>query len=146
MENIFKQDKYTFKELPSQKGGRTYRVKCVETGEEKDSFISYTDAAGLLISTYNFADQIIESNSQNKDYIEKIFHQLLGKKKSQCSSLVREEIAPSGQIQGVITQIKSDDKLETKLKYQTEYFDIQVLFENGLMRGATKIEVTRRND
>lgn len=146
MENIFKQDKYTFKELPSQKGGRPYRVKCVETGEEKDSFISYADAAGLLIGTYNFADEIIKFNSQNKDYIEKIFHQLLGKKKSQCSNLVREEIAPSGQIQGVITQIKSDDKLETKLKYQTEYFDISVLFENGLMRGATKIIIEKRND
>lgn len=146
MKNIFKQDKYTFEELTPKKGGRPYRVKCVETGEEKDSSISYTDAAGLLIGTYNFADEIIKSNSQNQDYIEKIFHQLLGKKKSQCSSLVREKIAPSGQIQGCITQIQSDDKLEAKLKYQTEYFDVQVLFENGLMRGATKILIKKRNN
>lgn len=143
MENTFKQGKYTFVELKAKKGYRPYRVRCLETGEEKDSSISYADAAGLLLDTYSFADELLKSDSQNQNYIEKIFSQLLGKKKSECTSIVKDEIALSGKIQGCITQISSAEKLEPLLEYQTKHFDISVLFENGLTRGATKIIVKK---
>lgn len=38
---MIKQDGYTFKKIESKIAEKPYRVRCIETGEEKDSSISY---------------------------------------------------------------------------------------------------------
>lgn len=146
MQNSFKQGEYTFVEIESKNNHRPYRVKCVETGEEKESAINYADAAGLLLGIYEFNDATSKSNSQNETYIKEVFHQLLNRKKSECAIIVKEQIVPSRKVLGCITQILDNEKYETTLHYQTECFDVKVLFENGLTRGATNILITKLAD
>ena len=45
MENKFNVEGYSFIEVNSNNSHRPFRVRCIETREEKDSAISYRDAA-----------------------------------------------------------------------------------------------------
>jgi len=145
MENQFKLNGYTFKEIKSNNPQRPYRVRCLETGEEKDGEISYEEAAGLLIDLYNFANNLFESNCKDEEYIKKVFsNALLGRKKSECDKVVESEIVGQEKVKGTIVSVVSDDNFAEYKEYQTEYFNVKVLFENGLMRKSSKVIVEKR--
>lgn len=143
MENTFKLDGYTFQEIKSNNTHRPFRVRCIETGEEKDGAISYNEAASLLIGQYQYTENVIKGNSKDFNYVRKVFREtLLGRKKSECDNLVEEQIVNRGRLKGCITSISSQDKFAIYQQYKTEYFYIKVLFENGIMHKCTKIEVS----
>jgi len=145
MENQFKLNGYTFKEIKSNNPHRPYRVRCLETGEEKDGEISYEEAAGLLIDLYNFANNLFERNCKDEEYIKKVFsNALLGRKKSECDKVVESEIVGQEKVKGTIVSVVSDDNFAEYKEYQTEYFNVKVLFENGLMRKSSKVIVEKR--
>ena len=138
MEDRFKVDKYTFKEIKSTNSYRPFRVRCVETGDEKDSSISCEDAAMLLVGQYQFAEDIWSNNCKDEKYVQQIFADaLLGRKKSECDEVVEQEIVRQEKIKGKIFSIASEDKYALYKEYRTEHFLVRVLFENGLMRKAT---------
>ena len=139
MENIFSVGKYTFKQLDNKKGYRTFRVKCIETGDEKDSYLSYTDAANLLICQYEFSDAINNDNSKDAEYVRKIFSMLIGVKKSKCDEIVENEICNKKRLQGKIYSIPDQERFADYKVYKTEHFEVKILFENGLQRSATKV-------
>lgn len=146
MGNQFRLDGYTFKEIKSTNSHRPYRVRCVETGDEKDGAISYEEAAGLLTGQYLFAKSMWENNCKDEKYVKEVFSNvLLGRKKSECDELVKSEIVEQEKIKGTILSIISEDKFAEYKEYQTEYFSIKVLFENGLMRKSTKVIIEKRN-
>jgi len=66
MENQFRLDGYTFKEIKLTNPHRPYRDRCVETGDEKDGAISYEEAARLLVEQYVFAESIWEINCKDR--------------------------------------------------------------------------------
>lgn len=143
MENTFKLNGYTFQEIKSNNPHRHFRVRCIETGEEKDGAISYNQAASLLIESYQYTENVIKGNSKDINYVKKVFREtLLGRKKSECHNLVEEQIANRGRLKGCIRSISSQDKFAIYKQYKTEYFYIKVLFENGIMHKCTKIEVS----
>lgn len=143
MENIFKLDGYTFKEIKSNNPHRPFRVRCLETGEEKDGAISYNEAASLLVGQYQYAKSVIESNNKNIEYVRRIFEEtLLNRKKSECDDLVEDEIVNKGKLMGTIISIIPEDRFATYKQYKTEYFYIKALFENGIMRKCSKIEIS----
>ena len=145
MENTFKLDGYTFQEIKSNNANRPFRVRCIETGEEKDGSISYNEAASLLIGEYQYTENVIKSNSKDINYVRKVFREaLLGRKKSECDNLVEEEIVNGGRLKECITSISSQDKFAIYKQYKTEYFYVKVLFENGIMNKCTKIEVSEK--
>lgn len=145
MENTFKQDGYTFKEIKLVLPHRPYRVKCLETGHEKDSAISYNDAASFLTQEYIRIKERDENDTKDINYVKKIFEDtLLNRKKSECDDLVKNEIVYQNKLLGNITSFNNEDKLALYKEYQTEYFDIKVLFENGFSRKSTKIEIRKR--
>lgn len=93
MENKFNVEGYSFIEINSNNNHRPFRVRCIETREEKDSAISYRDAAELLTCQYKFAQNLDDKNNIDERYVRKVFTDiLLGKKKSECDNLVRSEI------------------------------------------------------
>jgi nucleoside-triphosphatase THEP1 len=146
MENQFKVDGYTFKEIKSTNPHRPYRVRCIETGDEKDGAISYEEAARLLIGQYEFAKNIWDNNCKDEKYVNKIFsNALLGRKKSECDEVVKTEIIEQGKIKGTVLSITSEDKFAEYKEYQTEHFVIKVLFENGLIRKSTRVVVEKKN-
>lgn len=146
MENQFRLNGYTFKQIKSNNPHRPYRVRCIETGDEKDSAISYEEAASLLTGQYAFAKSMWEINCKDEKYVKEVFSNvLLGRKKSECDELVKSEIVEQEKIKGTITSIISDDKFAKYKEYQTEFFVVKVLFENGLMRKSTKITIEKRN-
>lgn len=143
MENTFKLDGYTFQEIKSNNSHRPFCVRCIETGDQKDGAISYNEAASFLIAQYQYTENVIEGNSKDINYVEKVFREtLLGRKKSECDNLVEEQIVNRGRLKGCITSINSQDKFSKYKQYKTEYFYIKVLFENGIMYKSTKIEVS----
>lgn len=146
MENQFKAAGYTFKEVKSTNPYRPYRVRCVETGDEKEGAISYEEAAQLLVAQYEFAQNMRDNACKDEKYVKEIFsNTLLGRKKSECDELVKSEIVEQEKIKGNVISITSDDKFAAYKEYQTEYFSIKVLFENGLMRKSTNIVIEKRN-
>lgn len=146
MGNQFRLDGYTFKEIKSTNSHRPYRVRCVETGDEKDGTISYEEAAELLTGQYLFAKNMWDNNCKDEKYVKEVFSNvLLGRKKSKCDELVKSEIVEQEKIKGTIWSIISEDKFAEYKEYQTEYFSIKVLFENGLMRKSTKVIIEKRN-
>lgn len=143
MKNTFKLDGYTFKEIKSDNPHRPFRVRCLETGEEKDGAISYNEAASLIVGQNQFAKSVIECNNKDSEYVRKIFEKtLLNRKKSECDSLVNEEISSKGKLKGNIISIIPEDKFITYKQYRTDFFYIKVLFENGIRRKCTKIEIS----
>ena len=146
MENQFKVDGYTFKEIESTNRYRPYRVRCIETGEEKDGAISYEEAAQLLVGQYEYDKNIWDKNCKDEKYVYEIFSDvLLGRKKSECDDIVKTEIVEQGKIKGTVLSITSEDKFAEYKEYQTEHFVIKVLFENGLMRKSTRVVVEEKN-
>ena len=59
--------------------------------------------------------------------------------------MVKLEIVDQEKIKGNVISIIPDDKFAAYKEYQTEYFSIKVLFENGLMRKSTNIVIEKRN-
>ncbi len=144
MENTFSLDGYSFIEIKSNNRHRPFKVRCIETTEEKDSAISYGDAAGLLINQYNFAQSIIDSNNKDESYVKKVFTDvLLGRKKSECDNLVKGEIIEKERISGEIVSIQSQERFAEYKEYVTENFIITVLFENGLQRKSTNVLIRK---
>jgi len=81
VENKFKVEGYSFIEIKSNNHHRPFRVRCIETRDEKDSAISYRDAAELLTCQYIFAKNIDDKNNMDEEYVKKVFtDSLLGKK------------------------------------------------------------------
>lgn len=147
MENIFKMDEYSFIEIKSNNYHRPFRVRCIETREEKDSAISCRDAAGLLTCQYKFVQNLTDGNNKDEGYVRKVFTDiLLGKKKSECDDLVKGEIVEKERIRGEIVSIQSQEKFAETKEYVTEYFIVTVLFENGLQRKSTNVLVTKRHE
>mgnify|MGYP004654761279 CR=1 FL=1 len=147
MENQFELNGYNFKEIKATNLHRPYRVKCIETGDEKDAATSYEGAAQILIDQYKFAECVISNKNKDKEYVKEVFSDvLLGRKKSECDELVKSEIVERGKIQGRIISKTSEDKYAAYKEYLTEHFYIKVLFENGLMRKSTKILIEKRDN
>lgn len=147
MENQFNVNGYTFKEIKSNNPHRPYRVRCIETGDEKDGAISYEEAARLLVGEYEFAKDVWERKCRDEKYVKDIFSNvLLGRKKSECDEAVKAEIVEQEKIKGTVLSIISEDKFAEYKEYQTEHFLIKVLFENGLMRKSTKVVIEKRNN
>lgn len=147
MENKFNVEGYSFIEINSNNNHRPFRVRCIETREEKDSAISYRDAAELLTCQYKFAQNLDDKNNIDERYVRKVFTDiLLGKKKSECDNLVRSEIVEKKRIKGEIISIQSREKFAENKEYVTQYFLVTVLFENGLQRKSTNVLVKKRNE
>lgn len=147
MENKFKVDGYSFIEIKSNNSHRPFRVRCTETREEKDSAISYRDAAELLTCQYKFAQNLTEKNNMDEGYVRKVFTDiLLGKKRSECDDLVKGEIVEKKRIRGEIVSIQSQEKFAETKEYITESFIVTVLFENGLQRKSTNVLVKKRDE
>jgi hypothetical protein len=147
VENKFNVEGYSFIEVKSNNHHRPFRVRCIETREEKDSAISYRDAAELLTCQYKFAQNLDDNNNMDEGYVRKVFTDtLLGKKKSECDDLVRSEIVEKKRIRGEIISIQSQEKFAETKEYVTESFLVTVLFENGLQRKSTNVLVKERNE
>lgn len=144
MGNTFEYRGYTFLKIKSNIKERPYRVKCLQTLEEKDSGCSYEAAADLIISPMEFAQSTLKLNSQDINYVKKIFeNRLLGKKKSECDNIVENDICHSNLIDGDIFHYNDTERFAEQKIYRTNHFEIKVLFERGLMFGATKIIVIK---
>lgn len=147
MEDRFKVDKYTFKEIKSTNSHRPFRVRCVETGDEKDSSISCENAATILVEQYQLAENVWDNKCKDEKYVWQVFADaLLGRKKSECDEVVEQEIVGQEKIKGDIFSIASEDKYALYKEYRTEHFLVRVLFENGLMRKATKVLIEKGNE
>ncbi len=145
MGNKFELEGYSFIKVKEKNNDRPFRVKFIETGEEKDSSISHISAASLLLEQYNFSQAIIDSNNKDESYIKKVFNEvLLGRKKSECDYLVKSQIVEKERIKGKLISIQSRERAAKNKEYLTEYFKINVMFENGLTRGATNIFIEKR--
>ena len=143
MDGYFKQDGYTFVKIKSSNDHRPYKVRCLETGGENDSALSYEDAASLIIGPILFAKSKLEADSKDIDYVRKIFEQyLLGRKQSECDRIIQEEILPRQLVKGSIVKLPEKEKYSRQINYTTEEFSVCVLFEKGLFCGATKIVIT----
>lgn len=133
---------HKFLKIKSNNKERPYRVKCLETLEEKDSGCSYEAAADLIVSPMEFAQNNLKLNSKDIDYVRKTFEErLIGKKKSECDNIVINEILNRTLIDGDIFYFTDTERFAEYKIYRTNHFEIKVLFENSLSRGATKIIV-----
>ena len=56
---------------------RNCAVLPIETLDEKDSALSYQDAANLLITPILFAGQKLTDDSQNMNYVRTVFEKVL---------------------------------------------------------------------
>lgn len=136
---------YTFVEIESKNSNRPYRVRCRETGEEKDSAISSEDAASLLINNEKFSKSWSHRHDEDEAYIKRIFTEvLLGRKKSECGSLVKNEITDKKRIAGTIVSGSNQDRYVPYIEYQTEDFIVTVHFERGIRNKSTKISIKER--
>lgn len=146
MEDIIKREGYTFRIIKSTNAQRPFRVQCIETGAQNDSALSYEDAVNLILGTINFAEKILDTNSKDIAYVEKVFSErLLGKKKSACDTIV-DEIIDRQIIKGNIIKVEESVKYERKVTYLTEHFSVDVLFENSIFAGATNVIVKQREE
>lgn len=147
MDEQFKQDGFTFVCINSSQPERPYRVRCLETGDTKDSALSYEDAAGLIVGPLMYAAKKLEIDSKDPIYVKKVFEQhLLGRKKSQCNAIVEEEIVGRQLIRGDIYCKAEKERFEKFIEYETEEFIVHVCFEHGLFRGSTCISIQKKTD
>ena len=145
MNNEFRHQGYTFREISSTNPHRPYKVLCLETGDTKDSALSYIDAANLIISAIRFAEAKLESDSKDIDYVRKIFEgHLIGRKNSDCKKIIIEEIQQHQLVKGYITILPENEKFSKELECHTEHFKIKILFERSLFCGATKIVIDNK--
>lgn len=141
MQDQFSYKGYKFIIIDSVNPQRPYNVRCIETGDIKDSAISYMDAAGLIICSVLFAKNKLENDSKNKEYVYRVFvEKFIGRKKSECDKIVNE-ILERQLINGNIIKLSEKEKYSQILEYYTENFKIGVHFEKGLFCGATKVTV-----
>lgn len=75
--DLFEISGFHFKPIKSTNDHRPYRIKCIETLDEKDSALSYQDAANLLITPILFARQKLTDDSQNMNYVRTVFEKVL---------------------------------------------------------------------
>ena len=134
---------YTFKKIKSTDKERPYKVKCLETSDEKDSGCSYEAVADLIASPLEFSKNILLQKSQDINYVKNIFEEvLLGNKKSDCDELVENNIANANLIDGTIYYF-TDKELFAEYKiYKTTNFEIKVLFQKFPRCKAEKIIIT----
>lgn len=146
MTSFIKREGYTFEEIQSIDIHRPYRVKCIETGETKDSAISFEDAINLLLGPMKFAISSLHVNSLDKEYVQKVFSEaLIGKKKSNCNEIVENEIVERKVIEGIVYEVPEKEKFEPFKEYLTEHFIVRIDFGHGLFAGATKVSVENRS-
>lgn len=144
MSDTFDYRGHTFLKIKSNNKEKPYRVKCLETLAEKDSGCSYEAAADLIVSPMEFAQNKLKLNSKDVNYVKKIFEErLLGKKKSECDNIVKNDICYSNLIDGDIFYFNDTERFAEYKLYRTNCFEIKVFFERGLRFGATKIMVTK---
>ena len=75
--DLFEISGFHFKPIKSTNDHRPYRIKCIETLDEKDSALSYQDAANLLITPILFVRQKLTDDSQNMNYVRTVFEKVL---------------------------------------------------------------------
>ena len=75
--DLFEISGFHFKSIKSTNDHRPYRIKCIETLDEKDSALSYQDAANLLITPILFVRQKLTDDSQNMNYVRTVFEKVL---------------------------------------------------------------------
>ena len=143
MRETITKEGFNFEVIKSTNPRRPYRVRCLESLEEKDSALSYDDAVCLLLTPMLAAKKQIEITSHDIEYVKKAFSILLGKKKSQCDELVKNEIVNRGLIKGTIYSLKEKERFQEFKEYQTDVFIVTAYFEKGLIRGCTKIGIDR---
>lgn len=142
--DIFEKDGYKFIVIKANHVAHPYRVRLIGSTEEADSSYSYHDAADTIIGHKRFANEKLEHDSKNPEYVHNAFwNALRGKKMRECNEVVNSEIQRmiSGRIEPV--SIGQSDCLA----YHTDHFIVKVLFGNGKWRPVTKVEViSKRTD
>lgn len=140
MGDIIKQDGYTFEKIESKIAEKPYRVRCVETGDEKDSSISYEQAIYLILTPINYYKEKLVEDSKDREYVKNVFEKfLINNKLSELNKIVENEIAGTcitGRIIAIERQL--DDLNQV---YFTENYKITAICEYGRLRGITSILV-----
>jgi hypothetical protein len=142
--DIFEKDGYKFIVIKANHVAHPYRVRLIGSTEEADSSYNYHDAADTIIGHKRFANEKLEHDSKNREYVHNAFwNALRGKKKRECDEVINCEV------QRMISSRIELDSIEQSncLAYQTDHFFVKVLFENGTWRPVTKVEViAKRTD
>lgn len=142
MSEIFAKDGYTFEEIKADNPERPFKVKCLQTGDTKDSSIGSIEAADLLVDIYKFHENVSLKNNKDKEYVKKVFEEVLrDRKRFECDNLVKLKIVDERRLSGTIISIKDNSEY---LKYATEQFIVKVYFNNGFRRAVTDIVVENK--
>lgn len=143
MRKTFKHEGYTFEEIAGI-DGNPFGVKCYETGQVKYSAISYEDAVNLILSLIHFYEDTFKLDSEDEEYVKKVFKNLLiGKKLSEINDIVRDEIAGK-KIHGKITCIERN-KFDINQVYYTDEFKIIASCKRKNLRTVNNIAIQKRN-
>lgn len=142
MRDTVKYQGYTFEKI-NAKGDRPYKVRCYETGEEKNSSISFEDAMNLIISPIEYSKSVLHIKSSEKSYVEGVFKDvLLNKKLSEINDIVKDEVAGK-KIEGEII-FCDRDKFDKTQVYTTEIFKITAICERKRVRIITNITIEEK--
>ena len=134
---IVYKDNFSFKKIKSIDKEIPYRVRCLENGEEKDSYISYEDAIELILGNISFAESRLIEKSKDESYIRGIFEQnLKGHKLSEADGIVKNKI--SEEIYGDVFYYRRE-KFSNKDVYTTSIYKVTAINEYG--RYITSIQV-----
>ncbi|MBN3346145.1 hypothetical protein EXM98_02935 [Clostridium botulinum] len=135
---MIKQDGYTFKKIESKIAEKPYRVRCIETGEEKDSSISYEQAICLILTPINSHREKLVEDSKDEQYVKNVFEKcLINNKLSELNEIVENQIAGT-RIAGQIIAIQRQ-MCDLKQIYFTEHYKITAVCEYGRLKGVTSI-------
>ena len=127
MSETFEREGYHFQEVRAIIKQRPYRVRCIETGDFKDSEVSYGDAAMLILQEIKFA----ESHSQDVDYVKQMFiNKLLGKTKGECDEVIKE-MNEQHVLDKYIVLESGQGRLDRYKTYRVGQLLITVYFDNG---------------
>ena len=143
MNAIFELKGDHFQQIKAIIAERPYRVKCIETSETKDSAFSFEDAADMIVQAANsMKKNMKEIHSKDREYVKRVFTEaLIGKKKCECNASIEKNAEKTCLAENRIAFVGVKDDA---LIYETDYFRIMALFENGFQRGVTKIEVKNK--
>jgi len=134
-------DGFTFEEMKGIVSYRPFRVKCIETGDLEDSAISNEDAARLIISRIRFREERRLADSQNLDFVKRMFSERLqGVKIRDCDQVVKEKLIPLFP-KGLSLGDTDGDSYKI---YLTDLFKITVLFDKGKVFPMTDIIVEEK--
>lgn len=142
MDDLVRYKGFTFKTILHD-GHRPYKVKCLETGEEKSSAISFEDAMELIVAINHFSKEVLRKNSGDENYVEQIFKDaLFGQKLSQINDIVSNKISGE-KIEGII-EYKTRDKFDKEQIYFTEKFRVTALCGKGNSRVIVDVIVEEK--